>query len=244
MDQKKYYCSESKQEYFNFEQDSNSKESSDSEKSSYSNEDLLNSDLPDLNEDFSDPDLLDPYLLNLLSQIKVLNLNEDFQNPDLLDQIEVLNLVEVSLNKDPNLDKDLPLELFWIIERILAKNQLDINSTFDSQHDLVTGTIIPTVMVALDSDTYPKQLIRARMITNLQAVNDPLIRKFKVHELEQIKKNSAFHSLEISEINTENLNGKCNIVVKKLKWRSLTLQLFLQNYIDRLFTETSKVPKK
>lgn len=63
------------------------------------------------------------------------------------------------------------------------------------------------------------------MITNLQAVNDPLIRKFKVHELEQIKKNSAFHSLEISEINTENLNGKCNIVVKKLKWRSLTVKL-------------------
>ncbi|GBC30005.1 hypothetical protein GLOIN_2v1773218 [Rhizophagus irregularis DAOM 181602=DAOM 197198] len=86
--------------------------------------------------------------------------------------------------------------------------------------------------------------MRARMIENLQAINDPLIKKFKKNELQQIKEISAFYSPEVSETDTENLNGKHNIVVKKLKWHSLTLKLFLRNYIDQLFTETSKVPKK
>ncbi|CAG8731882.1 17927_t:CDS:2 [Rhizophagus irregularis] len=169
-------------------------------------------------------------------------------------------------------------ELFWVIERIPAKSKLDLNSTFNSQHNLVTGTIIPTVMKVLDLDAFlvteaviydmiharhkhqreehltrkkhlnsrrnDKRLMRARMIENLQAINDPLIKKFKKNELQQIKEISAFYSPEVSETDTENLNGKHNIVVKKLKWHSLTLKLFLRNYIDQLFTETSKVPKK
>jgi hypothetical protein len=63
------------------------------------------------------------------------------------------------------------------------------------------------------------------MINNLQAVNDPLIRKFKEHELRQIKENSAFHSPEISETDTEDPDGKRKIAVKKLNWRSSTVRL-------------------
>ncbi|PKK76615.1 hypothetical protein RhiirC2_772283 [Rhizophagus irregularis] len=45
---------------------------------------------------------------------------------------------------------------------------------------------------------------------------------------------------EISKTNTEDPNRKHKIAVKKLNWRSSTLQLFLRSFIDRLFTETSK----
>ena len=66
--------------------------------------------------------------------------------------------------------------------------------------------------------------MRARMIEKLQKANDSLIQKFKEHELRLIKENSAFHSPDVSETDTNNLNGKCNIVVKGLKWRSSTVR--------------------
>ncbi|PKY61398.1 hypothetical protein RhiirA4_522086 [Rhizophagus irregularis] len=186
--------------------------------------------------------------------------------------------------------KYLHREVFWIIERIPAESRLNLDNTFESQRNLVNGTIVPTVMNALDSDTFPvtegviydiihirhkhqreehlkksrneeyqdeqtrrknlnsrrnaKRISRARTMENLQAARDPLIQKFKESELAQIKKKSVFHSPEVSETDEENSGGKRKIVVKELAWRSSTLQLFLRNYIDRLFAETSKVPKK
>ena len=65
------------------------------------------------------------------------------------------------------------------------------------------------------------------MIENLQDINDPLIRKFYEQELRPIKENSAFHSPEASETDTENPNGKRKITVKNLKWRSSTVRLFI-----------------
>jgi len=55
------------------------------------------------------------------------------------------------------------------------------------------------------------------VIENLQAVNNPLIRKFKKQELQPIKENLAFHSPEVSEMNMENPEGKCKIVIKNPK---------------------------
>ncbi|CAB4444805.1 unnamed protein product [Rhizophagus irregularis] len=81
----------------------------------------------------------------------------------------------------------------------------------------------------LNSHRNDKRLTRARMIENLQAINDPLIKKFKKNELQQIKEISAFHSPEVSETDTENLDGKHNIVVKELKWRSSTVRSFINN---------------
>jgi hypothetical protein len=65
------------------------------------------------------------------------------------------------------------------------------------------------------------------MIDNLQDIDDPLIRKFDEQELRLIKENSAFHSPEASETDTENPNGKRKITVKNLKWRSSTVRLFI-----------------
>jgi hypothetical protein len=67
------------------------------------------------------------------------------------------------------------------------------------------------------------------VIENLQDIDDPLIRKFEEHELRPIKENSAFHSPEASETDTENPNGKRKIAVKNLKWRSSTVSLLLNN---------------
>ncbi|GBC24311.2 hypothetical protein GLOIN_2v1773638 [Rhizophagus irregularis DAOM 181602=DAOM 197198] len=96
----------------------------------------------------------------------------------------------------------------------------------------------------LNSRRNAKLISRARTMENLQAARDPLIQKFKESELAQIKKKSVFHLPEVSETDKEDSGGKRKIVVKELAWRLSTLQLFLRNYIDRLFAETSKVPKK
>ncbi|CAB4445407.1 unnamed protein product [Rhizophagus irregularis] len=79
----------------------------------------------------------------------------------------------------------------------------------------------------LNSRRNAKRIFRARTMENLQAARDPLIQKFKESELAQIKKKSSTHQKSLRRMR-----------------KILELQLFLRNYIDRLFAETSKVPKK
>ena len=71
-----------------------------------------------------------------------------------------------------------------------------------------------------------KRISRAKTIENLQSVNDPLVRKFKERDLDQIIENSLFHSPEVSETDVEHPEGKRKIVVKNLAWRSSTVSLF------------------
>ncbi|CAG8635548.1 13092_t:CDS:2, partial [Funneliformis mosseae] len=56
--------------------------------------------------------------------------------------------------------------------------------------------------------------------------------------------NSAYYSLEISETDEEDSSGKRKIIIKDLKWHLRTLQIFLCDYVDHIFTESSKVLKK
>ncbi|PKY58705.1 hypothetical protein RhiirA4_480841 [Rhizophagus irregularis] len=291
MDQKKHHCSESKQEYSDFEQDSDSKDSSDSEKSSYSKQSSSDSKQrpfkfrPSRSQQRSSrsrpsrsrPPKSDQNSQqrssksrppksdrNSKSQQKSSKSRPSKSRPPKSDQN---SQQRSSKSRPPNSKsgqsfskrrsksgrksssvrqqshrrtqkylniRDMPetlkdalrRELFWIIERIPAENQLDINSTFDSQHNLVTGMIVPTVMAALDSDTYPvtEAIIYDMIHAHHKHQREEHLNKskFKVHEFEQIKKNSAFHSPEVSETDTENLNEKRNIVIKKLKWRSST----------------------
>ncbi|CAG8754889.1 2971_t:CDS:1, partial [Funneliformis mosseae] len=54
------------------------------------------------------------------------------------------------------------------------------------------------------------------------AINDSLIKMFKDHELQLINDNSVYYSLKISETDEEDTSNKRKIVVKDLKWRSVT----------------------
>ncbi|RGB32160.1 hypothetical protein C1646_790926 [Rhizophagus diaphanus] len=74
-------------------------------------------------------------------------------------------------------------------------------------------------------------------------IDDPLVKMFKIKELLPIKSNSLYHSPEILETNDEN-PGQKKIVTRDLKWRSSTLRYFLRDYIDRIFSKSSKVLKK
>ncbi|UZO07437.1 uncharacterized protein OCT59_027721 [Rhizophagus irregularis] len=80
-----------------------------------------------------------------------------------------------------------------------------------------------------------KKIKRGRLIKHLQMVKNSLVKKFKDEDLQLIIDNNAYHSPEESETDCE--NGRSNILVKDLKWRSDTLRLFLREYIDRLRTE-------
>jgi len=63
------------------------------------------------------------------------------------------------------------------------------------------------------------------MIEHLEAIKDPLIRKFRENEIQPIKDNSAYHSPELSETDGDEPGGKRNIIVKDLKWHSETVRL-------------------
>ncbi|GET51265.1 hypothetical protein GLOIN_2v1845756 [Rhizophagus irregularis DAOM 181602=DAOM 197198] len=86
-----------------------------------------------------------------------------------------------------------------------------------------------------NSRRHDKRLKRGRLIKHLQMVKNSLVKKFKDEDLQLIIDNNAYHSPEESETDCE--NGRSNIIVKDLKWRSDTLRLFLREYIDRLRTE-------
>jgi hypothetical protein len=47
---------------------------------------------------------------------------------------------------------------------------------------------------------------------------------FKDSELRPIKNDSAYHSPEVSETDEDDPSGKRKIVVKDLKWRSMTVR--------------------
>ena len=69
------------------------------------------------------------------------------------------------------------------------------------------------------------------MINHLRGVGDQLIQKFNDEHLQPVLDNSAYHSPEISETDEENPSDKRKIVIKDLKWRSLTvsnMHLFLK----------------
>ena len=62
------------------------------------------------------------------------------------------------------------------------------------------------------------------MISHLQTVSDPLIKKIKKGDLQLIMDNNAYHSAENSETDQE--TGKRKIMVKDLRWRSSTVSPF------------------
>ncbi|CAB5394973.1 unnamed protein product [Rhizophagus irregularis] len=95
----------------------------------------------------------------------------------------------------------------------------------------------------MNSKRNDKRINRANVIDHLKEINDPLVKMFKIKELLPIKSNSLYHSPEISETDDET-PGQRKIVTRDLKWRSSTLQYFLRDYIDHIFSESSKVPKK
>ena len=59
----------------------------------------------------------------------------------------------------------------------------------------------------------------------LDAINDPIIKLFRKHELQTIMTESAYYSPELSETDQENPTDKRRIIVKDLKWRSATVSL-------------------
>ena len=62
-------------------------------------------------------------------------------------------------------------------------------------------------------------------MNHLDAINDPVIKLFRKHELQPIMTESAYHSPELSETDQENPTDKRRIIVKDLKWRSATVSL-------------------
>jgi len=54
-------------------------------------------------------------------------------------------------------------------------------------------------------------------------VKNSLVKKFKDEDLQLIIDNNAYHSPEESETDCE--NGRSNIIVKDLKWRSDTVSI-------------------
>ncbi|UZO12048.1 uncharacterized protein OCT59_003598 [Rhizophagus irregularis] len=71
-----------------------------------------------------------------------------------------------------------------------------------------------------NSRRHDKRLKRGRLIKHLQMVKNSLVKKFKDEDLQLIIDNNAYHSPEESETDCE--NGRSNIIVKDLKWRSDT----------------------
>ncbi|RIA80602.1 hypothetical protein C1645_838403 [Glomus cerebriforme] len=80
-----------------------------------------------------------------------------------------------------------------------------------------------------------KRKKHAKAIKHLQLIKDLLIKKF--NDLQPIIDSNLYHLPEESETNPETEKNK--IIVKDLKWRSLTLCSLLCNYIDRLKAEWS-----
>ena len=62
-------------------------------------------------------------------------------------------------------------------------------------------------------------------MNHLDAINNPVIKLFRKHELQPIMTESAYHSPELSETDQENPTDKRRIVVKNLKWRSAIVSL-------------------
>ncbi|RIA90692.1 hypothetical protein C1645_823070 [Glomus cerebriforme] len=100
-------------------------------------------------------------------------------------------------------------------EEYLRKNLLLIKKNFKEQESIRTSD---------------KRKKRAKTIKYLQLIKDPLIKKF--NDLQSIIDSNLYHSPEESETDPETEKNK--IIVKDLKWRSLTLRSLLRDYIDQL----------
>ncbi|CAG8748548.1 17153_t:CDS:2, partial [Rhizophagus irregularis] len=87
------------------------------------------------------------------------------------------------------------------------------------------------------SSLKPEQKSKSRQRTSTHQQSHKRTQKyFNVKDMPK----SFKEALRISKTDTEDPDRKHKIAVKKLNWRSSTLQLFLRSFIDRLFTETSK----
>src|SRR5215475_9387443 len=76
-----------------------------------------------------------------------------------------------------------------------------------------------------------KRKRRGKMIKHLQDVNDPFIKKFKKEELQPVIDNNNFHSPEDSKTD----DGKIQIVVKDIQWRSSAVIILFFLFIFSLF---------
>ncbi|CAB4432096.1 unnamed protein product [Rhizophagus irregularis] len=150
---------------------------------------------------------------------------------------------------DKDLKEALRRDVFWNISRMPKEGRLDPSKTFESQQELVTRTIIPTIKQLIDLTVYPVnenvlyQIIyrRHRSQRDTYRINNKELEgkkrnqkentktragQFNKTELEPITKQNCYHSPEESDENN-------NIIVKDLPWHSDTLRKFLRGYLDK-----------
>ncbi|CAG8537864.1 16371_t:CDS:2 [Funneliformis caledonium] len=76
----------------------------------------------------------------------------------------------------------------------------------------------------------------------IHKLKNPLIEKLYNDELRPIWTDNKYYSPEVSETDDENPN-KRKIVIRDLKWRSLTLRIFLREFIDNNFNLIRRIRK-
>ncbi|CAB5383755.1 unnamed protein product [Rhizophagus irregularis] len=114
-------------------------------------------------------------------------------------------------------------QIFWIVDRIPTKEQLKLDETFDSQQNLVNNTIVPTIMKTLDLDMYPIS----------EAIVYDMIHNRHKYQREEFLKKQKETSFQDEQARRKHMNSRRN-----------DLRYFLRDYIDRIFSESSKVSKK
>ncbi|GET00119.1 hypothetical protein GLOIN_2v1470219 [Rhizophagus clarus] len=142
-------------------------------------------------------------------------------------------LTKSDMPKD--LSDALRKEVIWKYDALPEGKRIDLGQTFTNQQNRVINDIIPKHLKKNRSSSgkklqekrkhsnsrrHDKRLKRGRLIKHLQMVKNSLVKKFKDEDLKLIIDNNAYHSPEESETDCE--NGRSNIIVKDLKWRSDT----------------------
>ncbi|PKY34831.1 hypothetical protein RhiirB3_454935, partial [Rhizophagus irregularis] len=86
----------------------------------------------------------------------------------------------------------------------------------------------------MNSRRNDKRTNRANVIDHLKEIDDPLVKMFKIKELLPIKSNSLYHSLEISEMDDENLEFHITI-------SDISIFIFV-NFYDKERTKPFQAP--
>ncbi|RGB23366.1 hypothetical protein C1646_774599, partial [Rhizophagus diaphanus] len=77
-----------------------------------------------------------------------------------------------------------------------------------------------------------KQIRQTNMVRHLQLLDNPIVSKLKKSELNPIILENAYHSLEESEVDSDNDSNENRIIIRDIKWRSNCLRMFLRDYLD------------
>ncbi|CAG8753780.1 13584_t:CDS:2, partial [Funneliformis caledonium] len=151
---------------------------------------------------------------------------EDSVNEDLVDE---------ETDEEYMLNEDVPVDLFTV------PNFDD----FDDEPSLQTDNYDDS-WILLWIFKYQRELYKLKDQPD-DVQNKQARRKYKNSqrsELHPLKIDNRYYSPDDSKTDTEYQTSKRKLITKNLKWRSLTTQIFLREYIDKLFDETSKVLKK